>query len=343
MTFTKATYHKLIGPDGQPQYGCFSTPFTEINHQDFDYHTTSDRPAKLWQKHFHYKQFQFIGLNSAQYSLACAIANVKYAATAFIYLYDHKTKQLISHSFVQPLGMQCKLSNMPYSGRSYFKKGKNHFDIVALEQQKGYNLEVHLDNIHIDITIQEPEHFQPLSLCTKTGFNGWSYTQKACALQCSGLISWGSKNIAVEAAHFLGNYDWSCGFMRRQTAWNWASFSGFANDTPIGLNLAAGVNETGFTENAFWANGQLHRLPQPLFHYQRHNRLANWVITSENRHIELTFTPGAIHNENIDALIVASNFSQLPGLFNGSITTENGQRFQIKDIPGVVEDHYAKW
>lgn len=62
MTYTKATYDKLIGPDGQPQYGYFQTPIREINYQDFDYTTPNDRPARLWQKYFHLKQLLFVGV-----------------------------------------------------------------------------------------------------------------------------------------------------------------------------------------------------------------------------------------------------------------------------------------
>ncbi len=344
MTFTKATYHKLIGPDGQPQYGCFSTPFTEINHKDFDYRTAMDAPANLWQKHFHFNQFQFIGISSQQYYLGCAIANIRYASSAFVYLFDHKTKQLHSQSFLTPLSRGCTLSNKPGQGYSYYKKGKNLIEFIGAPDKHAYQLNVNLDNqIHVDCLIQEHEDFQPLCLCTKTGYNGWTYTQKATALKANGVISWKGNNIAVESDQFLGNYDWSCGYMRRQTAWNWASASGYSDQHKIGLNLAAGVNETGLTENAFWVDGQLHRLSPVQFQFNRKQRSHNWLITTEDRMVELEFHPAGNFTEKKNVLFLATNFSQMPGHFSGSLTDAQGKRYVLDHVPGVVEDHFAKW
>ncbi len=45
--------------------------------------------------------------------------------------------------------------------------------------------------------------------------------------------------------HARAGYDFSAGYMRRETSWRWASINAEINSTGIGLNLAAGVNETG--------------------------------------------------------------------------------------------------
>ena len=47
--------------------------------------------------------------------------------------------------------------------------------------------------------------------------------------------------------------------------------------------------------------------------------------------------------ENINAGLVATKFTQLMGDLNGSLTTDSGEIIELKDCPGWAEDHYAKW
>jgi hypothetical protein len=345
MILTKATYDKLIMPNGQPQYGCFSQPFTQINHWDFDYCDNMDKPANRLQKHFHFNQFQFIAVHGNHYTLACAIANVRYAANAFVYLFNHKNRTLQHYSFMQPLGLHCHLSSKPNAGQSRFSKGKAAFKIIAHHDSRHYDLNIKINSdIHIDLSIASPAEDQSVSVCTRTGYNGWAYTYKQNALPVSGLIHWKDDTIAVARENALANIDWSCGYMRRETAWNWASISAhLSDDTRFGLNLATGVNETSFSENAFWIDGQLHPLGPAIFNFNRQNRMDSWQITTANKQVELTFIPEAQHREKINALILASNFTQLPGRYYGTITDDSGKSYQLDGVYGLAEDHYAKW
>lgn len=341
----KATYDKLITPNGQPQYGRFNQAFTEINYKDFDYRTTMDKPANGLQRHFHFNQFHFIGLHSQSYTLACAIANVRYVANAFVYLYNHETGQMHRHSFIQPLGLRCQQSNKPFSGLSRFSKGSARFEILGRNQPNRYHLDISIGkDIRVDATLTQMPQQQPVTLCTRTGYNGWAYTQKHTNLATEGFIQWHKDSIALEATVFSGSSDWSCGYMRRETAWNWACLSATLPDqTPLGLNLACGVNETSFTENTLWLNGIPQALDNAQFTFNRRKRMEPWQITTSDQRVELTFVPEACHHEQINAYLIASNFSQLPGKYYGTVRGEDGTAFRLEGINGLVEDHYAKW
>lgn len=345
MNLTKATYDKLITPDGQPQYGRFQKPFSEINYRDFDYCNNMDKPANWLQKHFHFNQFHFIGIHSKDFTLACAIANVRYVANAFVYLFDHGSAEMQQRSYLQPLGLGCRQSNRPFAGASRFSKGNARFEILGRSKPNRYNLSLIVDkDISIDVDISEPPAFEATAVCTRTGYNGWAYTQKHNTLTVEGSINWGQRSIAVEKDSCLASSDWSCGYMRRETAWNWASISAFLPDqTRLGLNLACGVNETSFTENTLWIDGKAHCLEPALFEFNRKNRMEPWQITNRNRQVELTFVPEARHEEKVNAYLVASNFSQIPGRYYGTIRDNDGHKYQLDGIYGLAEDHYAKW
>ncbi|MEE2731513.1 MAG: DUF2804 domain-containing protein [Pseudomonadota bacterium] len=345
MNRNTAPYDKLIMPNGQPQYGRFRQTFSEVNHRDFEYLDPMDRPANRLQRHFGFNQFHFIGLHSQDYTLACAIANVQYVATAFIYLFDHHSGHLHPYRFTQPLGRHCQHSPRPFSGVSRFRKGAARFQIQALEHPNRYQLKVSIaDQVQVDVELSQPDTFEPIAVCSRAGYNGWAFTQKHTTLSVTGHILWKGLNIPLDSNLVTGSSDWSCGFMRRETAWNWSSISGILpGGERLGLNLACGVNETSFNENTLWINGRSHAQAPAHFEFNRKNRMETWHITTSDGAVDLRFEPEGCHREKVNAVLVASNFSQLPGKYFGTVTDNDGHRYQLQGINGLIEDHYAKW
>jgi hypothetical protein len=138
--------------------------------------------------------------------------------------------------------------------------------------------------------------------------------------------------------------DWTCGYMRRKTCWNWAASAATLPDgRSFGLNLSCGVNETSFTENAFWIDGAMTKVDTVNYLFEAHDLMKPWIITSFDKKIDLTFCPEASRGEKINTGFVASRFNQLIGMFEGTLTTDSGEMIQIKRCPGFTEDHYAKW
>jgi len=45
----------------------------------------------------------------------------------------------------------------------------------------------------------------------------------------------------------------------------------------------------------------------------------------------------------VNALLVASRFTQLVGTFEGRLTPDTGGPILITDCPGFAEDHFARW
>ncbi|MGK0445788.1 MAG: hypothetical protein ACJA1U_002740, partial [Bermanella sp.] len=105
----------------------------------------------------------------------------------------------------------------------------------------------------------------------------------------------------------------------------------------------AGVNETSYTENALWVNGKMIKLDRAEFLFNRQDRMQPWQISSSDGHISLTFTPAGERKEKINAGLIASNFTQVFGRFNGTVKDRDGRIIQVKQANGFCEDHFAKW
>ena len=131
--------------------------------------------------------------------------------------------------------------------------------------------------------------------------------------------------------------------MRRETFWNWGSLSCQLRDgRRLGFNLAAGVNETGFTENALWLDGRLIKVDMVDFRFDRYQPNHSWAMRSADGIIDLHFTPHGRRQDKTNALVIASNFSQYFGQYHGEIRLP-GEVIHLEGEWGLAEDHFAKW
>lgn len=336
---------KLILSDGKPRFGLFDSPINEINQRDFDYKTVLDRQASHLAKYFRFNQFHYIGLISEEVIIGLAIVDLKIVSNAFVYFYSVKEKKFFEQSFLQPFSLQTRFDKKPDNGITSFNKGDTQFYIAASNSPRSRHIKLNLKSgDFLEVSLTEPAGFTPLALCTRSGYNGWTYTQKANALDVEGMLSWEKKHYVLRSPAMLGSYDWSCGYMRSETFWNWGSLSGMLEDgRRIGLNIAAGTNETGFTENIFWLNGEPHKIDTVDFNFDRDNILLPWRIRSYDGRLNLLFRPEGIRKEKINALLIASNFKQLFGRYYGEMMTRQGETIRLHGQLGFAEDHYAKW
>jgi hypothetical protein len=104
-----------------------------------------------------------------------------------------------------------------------------------------------------------------------------------------------------------------------------------------------GVNETGWSENCLWLDGERHMLAQVQFSFDRDNPASRWRITAADATVELEFTPAGCFSEDVDAIVLASRFRQFFGRFDGYVKTADGRRIEIDAMWGFVEDHYSRW
>jgi len=79
------------------------------------------------------------------------------------------------------------------------------------------------------------------------------------------------------------------------------------------------------------------------FEFNPGNFYDQWKIKSMDGKIDLVFDGEKHREENINAGVVATKFTQLMGNFNGTLKTDDGEVVKIENCPGWAEDHYAKW
>lgn len=335
---------KLIQANGLPRFGVLSEPVDDINYLDFDLRSNMNRRRSHFARRWAFNQFQFIGLLSPDLMVGCAIVDLGLVSNAFVYFYDVKADRLSESGFLRPFGVGTRMETSPDTGSCSFVSGKNRFEVSASGPGGHRRLEVELasgEGIHV--VLSDPADFEPLRVCSRAGYAGWVYTQKAAGLQVEGSVDCHGRSWDLSGQTF-GTCDWSAGFMRRETFWNWACLAGTAQKgQKLGLNLAAGVNETGFTENGFWSDSQFTKVDMVDFRFDRDAPLKPWTMRSADGRVDLRFQPCGKRSERIHAGLIASNFNQAFGHYDGTLQPLSGPAIQLSGVPGFAEDHYAKW
>ncbi|MCL1146132.1 DUF2804 domain-containing protein [Shewanella marinintestina] len=341
---SSAAPQRLIDDRGHAIYGHFDGPVTELGVKHFGYFNEMDKPASSWAKHFDYKQFQFISIVTPHYVIGVALADIRYVGSAFCYLYDIEQNQLIEVNWLKPLGLGYQTSESPMQGVGKIKSAKGSIEFVI--EQGVWQLKLNTLGIEANLHLQPEPLSLPMAMCNPTGYSGWTYTQKHNALKVSGSLVINHEPQPLQRA--AAGYDFSAGYMRRETSWRWASINSLTKDgSSIGLNLAAGVNETGCHENVFWCNGERHLLGAVHFDFIRQisdmEPAKSWRIYSENGQVDLRFTPKDCRKEKLNLWLLKSNFRQYLGYFDGVITDNFGQKHQLQKVLGLTEDHFARW
>ena len=329
---------QLIQSNGQPAFGLFDGSVPNFNLRDFVYQDLMDNKASSLARYFHYKQFQFICVTAPDWLLAVAIADIRYANSGFAYLYRFDTKQAISKGLLLPGALGCKMSDSPSAGEA-----KQHFaayQVAIKTSATQWQLSIDTKELKAELTLEKTKQM-PLALSAPTGYNGFTYTEKSNALAVSGRLELQGKELDLTQA--LAGYDFSAGFMRRQTSWRWASISAKIEGQTFGLNMAAGVNETGLCENALWFGGQIQHVSPATFVFDRKDDSKAWQVSSLCGEVQLEFQPLYCRQEKVNIGLLASNFRQYVGLYSGFVELKNGSTLRLNEVKGLAEDHYAKW
>lgn len=332
---------RLIQANGQPHIGVFSQGPALVNYRDFDLRSPMGRRRGALARWRRFHQFQYFGLISETLIGGCALADLRLLGVGFVYLYHPASGRRVARQFRLPLGLATRFSQAPDDGVCELEWRGNR---LRMDNRDGVKrLEVRLDDgLRIDARFDE-QAFQPMHICTPTGPTGWVYARKVAGVRCQGHIHSALGDFDLEALDCFAHHDWSAGFMRPETYWNWACLSGAVQGRRVGLNLSCGVNETSYSENCYWLDGELCPVGGVRFAFDADQPLAPWRIHSGDGQVELRFEGSGLHAERVNALLVASNFKQVYGRFSGWLRPPGQPPIRLDNLWGFVEDHYAKW
>lgn len=326
---------KLIRSDGTLPYGYHDGPVGEVNFLDFELKSAFGSRRSNLYKRLKFNRFNFVGFMSEDFMAGVAVVNLGIIKNGFAYHFDRKTGKLTEASALTPL--RADIRPTPDTPLSRI----NTSSLSIFISETGVRCNTEKFSLEVEFTAPHPN---PLRLLSRTGYRGWTYTDKRSPVPVKGTMTVEGTTREIASPEVLAITDWSAGYMRRETFWSWASSAATLDDgRTFGMNLAAGVNETGFTENMIWIDGAPTHIGPVHFDYKENDTTTPWRLTSMDGIIDLTFTPEGHREEKINAIIMGSLFTQLCGSFTGTVTPPDAPPVAITKAPGFCEDHFARW
>ena len=212
MTQSWKSTMDLIQTNGQPRYGRFEHVPSRINLDDYIYKTPDGQVLKGWRKQLKYKKFKFCGLQHEHFSIGIAIVDLSWAGHAFYYVYDHLSQKVIEWNAIQPLALKTQLDEQPLFSQSFFKKSAYQFDMQHANGVRYIQVTKHGETqLKARIFCAGTD---ALSMCSPTGINGWTYTQKQTTLAVEGFFISPDQQRIDFNEQSLAALDDTCGFLR---------------------------------------------------------------------------------------------------------------------------------
>ncbi|WP_300671830.1 DUF2804 domain-containing protein [Desulfoluna sp.] len=326
---------QLIREDGTLPYGYQNGPVGELNFLDFGLKAPFGRRRSALYKRLKFNRFHFVGLLAEEFMAGVAVVHLGLIKNGFAYHFDRRTGALTEVSVLSP--WRAAIRPTPDAPLSRIKTAA--LDLTLSET----GVDCHTEKFSLKADFTAP-HPHPLRVVSRTGYRGWTYTDKRAPVSITGTMTVNGKSSNIASPEVLALTDWSAGYMRRETFWSWASSAAMLKDgRSFGMNLAAGVNETGFTENMIWIDGAPTHIGPVHFDYQENDTTGPWHLTSMDGIVDLTFTPEGHRDEKVNALVMGSLFTQLCGSFTGTLSPPDAPPVALTKASGFCEDHFARW
>lgn len=333
---------RLIAANGRPLFGLRDGPISDIRLDGFRLHGQKkvSHAKNEFMKDFRLKKWQFCGISAPDFIMGTAVVDIGYLSNAFSYLFDRESGSVTEYSANQALGARTSFEASPVEGEISFKSGQS--SIIMLNKADLIALNVSIPG-KIEAELQFERDLKPLSIVTRVGLSGFSYTNKEASLSVGGEVSVGERSYKIIQGSPMGIVDYSYGFLGRHTFWNWASAAGrLSSGHRVGINLVQGVNETGYTENAFWLDGKLYKVDVVDFSYDDLDPLSIWKVSSNDGSVDLEFQPLGQRDSDVNLGFVSSRFRQPFGVWSGRLIAA-GKAVSVDGLPGFVEEHESIW
>ena len=371
------TPRRVVEADGTVHVGWFDSPFPEMNLPAAPIrHALSplrsgaldfvERGYRRWRL----KRWLYTSVVTERVLFACAVVDLGYVGNAFAYVVDRQTGTKHEHNALAPLGRGITMASTSTTGRTEFVDpawGRIRLDVdpaagvrsvdVRLEGTLGRQSKPPLTaRYEIRDTGRDPA---PVYVVEESEPRRWLYTHKCYGLEAGGLVRSGPIEDEVALGEGLGGLDYNCGYRPRQTWWNWAAAGGRAQGGErIGFNLTAhrpwpgargalgrppdgGRPDAG--DNALWVPGGIVKLPRVAFEYDPADIMRTWWLRDAEGLVDLRFDPRGKRSDDVNLGPVVSQFHQPYGTFSGTLRDRDGAVFELADVFGVTEQHYALW
>jgi hypothetical protein len=289
------------------------------------------------------KRWMYVGVASEDTFVALAIVRFGYVATTFAYAFDATAMRMLASCSVLAPPTRCQVADRMGAGAlASFRFGGSFARIERPAHSDSYFVDAELKDFTLHAVLDSTDAPPAITAIAPVGPGRDALvntTEKRALLSVKGELSIGGRRRPLDGA--LGGYDYTHGLLARRTMWRWAFGMGHAKSGErVAFNLVQGF--VGEPECAAWVDGEVFPLHEGRFSFDPGSPLSEWRVSTADGAVDLKFTPGGMHAEQKNLGLVASNFVQPSGVYEGTLRV-GGKELVLERVLGVTEDQDSLW
>jgi hypothetical protein len=312
---------------GVPAFGSYAGPLPSV---DLGRLGLRDRIARR-------KKWFYFALTNEDVWISFALVRTGYATTAFAFVFDLAAHtMLFDRTVIAPPTSASVTADLHGDGslaRLSFGRSR-----IAIDRRKSVlDVALSFGGLGVEVSLDEAHAPPPISAIAELGSSLVSATEKRVLTSVRGSAKCAGRTFALDDA--IGGYDYTHGLLPRHTSWRWGFAMGrTATGAPIAFNVVEGF--VGEAECAAFYDGRVHGIAEPRFEFDTAAPERPWKLSATG--IDLAFSPGAVHAQHGNFVIVKSRFVQPVGTYRGTLRVD-GQDLELASVAGVSEDQDVLW
>lgn len=320
----------LPGEDGAPRIGLYEGALADAT---FEKLRPPFAPGILDRKLME-KRWTYLFVSTPDAMASFAIIDAGYLSTGICAVFDRGSRRLLAdeNPVLPPL---CAAVSDDTSAALSARLWGPAIDARLQRNGDRISLRARWGHVEADLELDAARAAAPITAIAPVGAAGrFDLTQKTVLLPADGEIR--AANIRFPVEGQLAGIDYTHGYLPRETTWKWA-FAVGEDTVRLAFNFSEGFLQ-GEGENVAWLDGHPRPTGEVRFERVSDDPLSAWNLRNATGEVDLIFRPEGYRAQSVDLKLIRSKYLQPFGTYSGSLFGR-----ALSGLPGVVEDHAARW
>ena len=320
-------------------------------HNVFDYDRNCSSPK------YRKKEWDFYQLGNENYMVQISFANISIGGYVSAVLVDLKKGEKLADGTALFLGGESKYI-LPPKGDvpNYFeaKVGNAHVIFDTRENKRNLYFKKPWKGsfIECNFTMDIPEGLENITtvLPFENAPTRYFMTTKQNCMPCEGTFKAGNTVYEFKKTDTFCALDWGRVNTPHEMVWYWGNGSTYLKDAEgkkhlFGFEITWAIgDESNATETCLFYDGKVHKFGAvDVEKFPKDRFLEEWKFISEDGRFDMTMKPTLDNHSDVDFKVGRMNCHQIYGTYNGTVTLDDGQKLEIKNLFGFCEYVENRW
>ena len=300
------------------------------------------------------KEWDFYQLSDGNYMIQLSFANISLGGYVALCLVDIRNGKTICNDLYPFIGQTNKYPLPPKGdvpNNIHYKIGKAEFEFNTEKTKKTLWFKCPKSECRFELDMYEDHE----NITTVLPFKGYPdryfMTTKQMCMPAEGYVKCKGQEYKFTKDTTFGSLDWGRVCTPYKLVWYWGSGSTYLTDPDgtkhtFGFEITWGIgDESNATETMMFYDGKGHKFeavdvetfPKP------DKYMEPWKFISRDGRFNLTMTPFYDHHSDLNVLVMRMHSHQVHGLWNGTVTLDDGKVLEIKDMYAFCEYVENRW